>query len=418
MPVDSSIYSRSSIPDFGDRIATGMQNGMNMRQMMDKGRLAQEQEDKDRAIGLAYQNSMVRNSDGTTSLDRNRTMSQMANIPGAGKETADLQQQFAAQDAAKQKLQRDRAAQDAQIIASIAPTIKDQPSYEAGLRLAQQQGVDTSKMPATYNPSYVNTIHASAIAAKDQASLDIQAKNADTKAKSADDAHQDRISGRRDKADAKAGVQDQKDSLELDTFLSKGWAGKSGQAGATQGRINSAEAAEQLIEQGKHQNGGLDSRQIEELAQSTGKLLGGGASASARIEALVPHTMFGRAQSLNEWLSNEPKGAEQQAFVARMAETVAREKALAQTQQRQYQIEGLPARSGFKTRNPDLYNSILQGKGIDASMIDPNGRYKAPGNSSQPAAAQSHPADNAMLNWAKLNPSAPGAADVLKANGM
>lgn len=164
--------------------------------------------------------------------------------------------------------------------------------------------------------------------------------------------------------------QDKKDSLELDNYLGKTWSARSGAAGATQAKINAAEAAEKLIEQAKTQKGGLDSRQIEELAQSTARTLGGGTSASARVEALVPHTFWGKAQSLNEWLTNEPKGADQQAFVDRMADTISREKALAQQQKQSYQTEGLAARSGFRQRNPEQFNSILRQRGLDPDKVD------------------------------------------------
>lgn len=177
---------------------------------------------------------------------------------------------------------------------------------------------------------------------------------------------------------AKISDMDKKDALELDGHLAKGWTARSGQAGIVQGKIVNAEAAQKLIDQGKSQKGGLDSRQIEEVAQNVSKMLGGGAAASARIEALVPHTFFGKAQSLREYLSNSPQGAGAEDFVKRLEETVKREKELAENQKLQYQVEGLPARAGFKKRNPDLYNSILQSKGIDPSMIDKKGRYSQP----------------------------------------
>lgn len=179
---------------------------------------------------------------------------------------------------------------------------------------------------------------------------------------------------------------DKNDKLagKFQDHLDKGWTARSGAAGTVQGKIVAAEAAQQLIEQGKTQAGGLDSRQIEELAQSTGRLLGGGAAASARIDALVPHTLMGRAQTLKEYLSNSPSGANAQEFVQRMAETVEREKALAENQKRQFQIEGLPRFAALKKKDPDTYNAILKGKGIDPStMIDQNGRYKAPSAAGQ-----------------------------------
>src|SRR5262249_18470160 len=139
-----------------------------------------------------------------------------------------------------------------------------------------------------------------------------------------------------EKAKQKVSEQDNKDAQNLNKHLELGWTGRSGQAGIVQGKINAAEHAQALLDQPKNQPGGLDSRQVEELAQSTSNLLGNGTQASARVEALVPHTFFGRAQSLNEYFSNHPQGQEMQAFTDRLGETIAREKKLAENQKRQF----------------------------------------------------------------------------------
>ena len=169
---------------------------------------------------------------------------------------------------------------------------------------------------------------------------------------------------------------DTKDAQNLDNYLGKTWSARSGAAGATQAKINAAEAAEALIQQGRSQKGGLDSRQIEELAQSASRMLGGGAAASARVEALVPHTFWGKVQSAKEWASNSPTGADQQEFVDRIGETVSREKALAQKQKMQYQVEGLPAHQRLQQNNPTMYDRILSARGVDTNQVGDNGRLK------------------------------------------
>ena len=176
-------------------------------------------------------------------------------------------------------------------------------------------------------------------------------------------------------ADAES-KQDSKDIAALNEHLSKGWAGRSGQTGKVQEKINNAEYAKGLIEQGRHQEGGLDSRQVEELAQSTARMLGGGAQASSRVEALVPKTFFGKAQSFKEWISNKPTGQQMQAFVDRMEETIDREKSIAENQKRTFQVEGLPRFSRLKKSNPDAYYNALKSRGLDDSMVDENGKLK------------------------------------------
>lgn len=170
------------------------------------------------------------------------------------------------------------------------------------------------------------------------------------------------------KNQAKISDVDAKDSKDLGTFLQKGWTARSGAAGLVQAKINNAEAAQALIDQGKGQEGGLDSRQYEELAESVSKLVGGNNQASARIEALVPKTLMGRAQTLKEYLLNTPEGQDKQEFVQRLEETVAREKALAQQQKSAFQVEGLPSHARLKKNNPKQYAAILKAAGV----VDPN----------------------------------------------
>jgi hypothetical protein len=171
---------------------------------------------------------------------------------------------------------------------------------------------------------------------------------------------------RRDKLDDK----DSADSQKMSDALSKGWAARGGNAALVQSKLLAAERAEALLEQAKSQPGGLDSRQVEELAQSTSNLLGGGAQASARVSALVPHTFWGNTQSLQEYLTNHPTGLGQSDFTDRMAETIRREKELAQKQMQRYQAESLPGFDRLKKHNPDVYNQILAEKGLTPSMIE------------------------------------------------
>lgn len=184
---------------------------------------------------------------------------------------------------------------------------------------------------------------------------------------------------KQDRQDRKNSENDNKDALALEGILSKGWTARSGQAGQVQQKINAAEAAEALLEQAKNQPGGLDSRQYEELAQAANRLVAaGGSSARAGVENLIPHTFWGRAQTLQEYLSNSPKDAGFQKFTERLAETIAREKKLAITQKHQFQVESLAAHDRIRKSNPELYNRVLDAHGITPDMIDEKGRYKPP----------------------------------------
>ncbi len=235
----------------------------------------------------------------------------------------------------------------------------DQQPAKAYKQMLISSGMD----PATVNGSKASDLYAQGFS---------PAKMAEIKAKSNVDFNDkaklfqmEQAERSKDKKDLKKNDNDNKDAQALENTLSKGWAARGGQAGSVQGKILAAERAEQLLEQGKLQPGGLDSRQLEELAESTSNLLGGGAQASARVSALLPHTFWGNLQSAKEWASNSPTGTDQTKFTDRMAETVAREKALAIKQMQQFQNQSLPAHERLKKSNPELYNGILTAHGLN-----------------------------------------------------
>ena len=188
--------------------------------------------------------------------------------------------------------------------------------------------------------------------------------------------------GQADRAAKASDVQDRKDADAVEAHLDQGWKARGGQAGQVQSKLNSAERVEALIEQSKTQPGGLDSRQMEELAQATSGLLGGGngAQASARVQALIPNTGEKKVATLEEFFANHPVGAQMQAFTDRLADTVAREKAVAQNQMRRFQVEGLGAAGDrLKKNNPDAFARALTRRGLSPDMIGPKGEYVPPG---------------------------------------
>lgn len=352
MPIDANLILRAGqMPDLGETL----QRGLTLRQLAKQNQISDKTIADEQAVKDAFTRGTIQNPDGTTSLDRKATLASLYKV--APMKAMDIEKTFNESDIKDSEAKLKAITQNAETAKALAWSIHDEDSYQVARQKAIQLGLpNADKTPPHFDPDYVKHMQLNTLKPEEQL------KNTENGLK-----RQELVQN-----------YDQKAAEALDKHLSIGWTGRSGQAGIVQGKINAAEAAQALIDQGRNQDGGLDSRQIEELAQSTSKLLGSGTTASARIEALVPHTFWGNAQSLKEYLSNNPTGAGQQAFVKRLEETVQREKELAQTQQRQYQIEGLVPHQGLKKRNPDLYNQILQSKGIDSSMIDVKGRYKAP----------------------------------------
>lgn len=117
----------------------------------------------------------------------------------------------------------------------------------------------------------------------------------------------------------------------------------------------------------KYQEGGADSRQIVELATGfQAQLTGGnGRGNYQQVQDLIPHTMVGNVNKMAEWLTNNPRGAKQQAFVDRMMQSVHRENATVQAQMERTKFQRLATFDDFANRNPEQFNDMLRSNGVD-----------------------------------------------------
>jgi hypothetical protein len=164
-----------------------------------------------------------------------------------------------------------------------------------------------------------------------------------------------------DKADAKLDQQVNKWTTQMKDDLDPNKA-RGGNLASNQKRVDNADRVQALLEQ-VHNN--PDPRQMEELAISTQALLSAsGTPAAEQVKALIPKSALGDVNKFKEWISNNPTGTGQQAFVQRMAETVSREKAIAQGQVQKAQTQRLSAYGKFKDADPDTYNAILNSYGL------------------------------------------------------
>lgn len=160
---------------------------------------------------------------------------------------------------------------------------------------------------------------------------------------------------------------------------------RAGNLAKNQAQVYQADRLKQLYTESNGDVRNLDSRQMEELAIGLQKLLSSGQSSVTQVQALVPHTIRGNAAKLKEWLVNDPQGTNQIAFVQRMAETIERERNLAQDQVKSAQKKRLSAYSEFKKKNPERYDMILRAYGLDdasnpsketVNMMGPDGKTR------------------------------------------
>lgn len=178
------------------------------------------------------------------------------------------------------------------------------------------------------------------------------------------------------RADAKHDQKDNADFVQLGRDLNFGPTRGGQDYQAHKKIVSSADRILGLGKQGDSQKGGLDSRQIHEIAIASAALVGGSTGAAqGTIDALVPHSVDKTAAGIEEWLSGEPTGTNQMEFVKRMLDTAKREKHIAQEKIKGYDAGTLDTYSHLADSNPEKYNALkLKKLGPDAKF-DENGNY-------------------------------------------
>lgn len=147
--------------------------------------------------------------------------------------------------------------------------------------------------------------------------------------------------------------------------------GKAGQYGEYIKKVDNADAINQLIREKNGDLKNLDSRQMNELAIGVNRMLGGSEAASS-IAHLVPHTIVGDTSKVIEWLTNDPKGTDQQAFVKKMAETVDREHQVWSDKAKAAAVNRLHNFDSYFARNPDRLQAVLDQHGITMDQYKAN----------------------------------------------
>lgn len=178
------------------------------------------------------------------------------------------------------------------------------------------------------------------------------------------------------------------------TFIEKMNSGgaRSGELGANQKRINTAQRLQQLYTDPT--TGGvrdLDKREIPEMAIGLQNLLSPGGHSTAEIEHLIPETYQGNVQGFLEKLTNEPRGQGMQAFIQKMAHTVEREKKAAEDSNKSMRLEQLPGYTPYAKANQARFEGILRGHGIDPASLDENLLPRGAAAVSRPAGGAASP---------------------------
>lgn len=190
-----------------------------------------------------------------------------------------------------------------------------------------------------------------------------------------------------------ASVQKQITALKDDLDPNKA---RGGNLAVNQRKVDQADRLEGLA--GAYQGGNLDKRQMEELAIGLNSLLSGSnAPAASQIKALLPSSARGNLNGLIEFMTNNPTGTDQQAFVARMVDSIGREKGIAEAQVKRSQLQRLSSHANLKEASPDDYSAVLGAYGITDEDLkkNPKDLVKESMNAANEAMQAPHGADDA-----------------------
>jgi hypothetical protein len=142
--------------------------------------------------------------------------------------------------------------------------------------------------------------------------------------------------------------------------------GRSGEFGKNQARLNAAQRLLTLAVDPK--TGGpadLTPQQMSEVSGSLATLIGGGSSGEGTRRELTPYTKGRSIAEIEQWLTDAPHGADQQAFVKQMIDTAKREQGVAQQSIDQVRGQLVSKHQRILRSNPEEARKVLNGFGWD-----------------------------------------------------
>lgn len=361
MPIDTSMYSNIQAPQIANPM--DLQNkALTMKSLAMQNQQTQQSINDQQGYRQAFQNNVTTGPDGKTTLNRAGVMSDLYKLDPS--KAVDTNRTFNTMDSEDRQTQLDLLTKQTDMKKQLVMSMTDEPSYQA----ARNQAIalklpNADKIPEHYDPNYVKQMQYNTLAYKEQIDEANRKRELDLREREVNAKRGETTNARIDKY-AKAF----KDDMDPDK-------GRSGNFGKLSAKVLSAGSLETLVNQYKDSGGNLPKAQMEELSMGLANMLTNSNSpAVSQIQALVPHTLMGNAQDAASWLMNEPKGANQQAFVSKMMDTISREKQTATDQLNAVRAARLPAHAEFKRLAPQQYAAGMQSYGIDESNIV-NGKY-------------------------------------------
>lgn len=171
---------------------------------------------------------------------------------------------------------------------------------------------------------------------------------------------------------SKLGEAVQKDIDALEKSITKD-SGRSALAPKVQERLQSSQRIKQaaLDENGNIRD--LSPSMIAELASNTAAMMSQGAVGEHTLEKFLPKGRSMKTADIEEWLTNGPHGAGQQAYIKAMLDLANREEMLGDRQIKSIQLRHLAAHAQGLGAYPQLYEPVISSNiGDDwKTMVDP-----------------------------------------------
>lgn len=161
--IDSNVYFQQQAPN----IVGSYQQGLQLRDMIDQRDLQSKQLKKQDAIDQAQNAGVKVNPDGTVSQDIGMTTKKLVE-GGYGAEALKAQNQFSAEETAKQKAQAEKQLQQMDLWGRLFGPANDQASWDKALADAPKFGISTDGISRAFDPGLKQSYLQRTLSAKDQ----------------------------------------------------------------------------------------------------------------------------------------------------------------------------------------------------------------------------------------------------------
>lgn len=144
-------------------------------------------------------------------------------------------------------------------------------------------------------------------------------------------------------------------------------------AGISAKRALFSKSALTAIAQAEQQPGGADKRQMAEIQMEVAKVLtGNGVMTNEQLNSLATRTAKSQIKNWEEWVSNNPTGIDQQAFLSRFKDTLGRQLKFHSGEIDKYRRKTMAKYANFERNYPEDFNAVLDQAGYDTAQWKKN----------------------------------------------